>query len=102
MLDAICKNTLVPLILRLGLAAIFVFHGLGKVNADTNWGSNWNANLPVSQQIPVAWGELIGGVALGVGFLTRLAALGIIGIMAGAIATVHWDRGFGLQDGGFE
>ena len=43
---------------------------------------------PAVVQLAVAWGQLIGGIALGVGFLTRLAALGIIVIMLGAIATV--------------
>jgi putative oxidoreductase len=102
MLDTLCKNTLVPLILRLGLAVIFIFHGLGKVNADTDWGTNWNPSLPLYQQVLVAWGELVGGAALGLGFLTRLAALGIIAIMAGAIATIHGERGFSAQDQGYE
>ncbi len=50
-------------------------------------------------QLAVAWGELIGGIALAVGFLTRLAALGIIAIMAGAIALVHGPHGFSLPMG---
>jgi putative oxidoreductase len=102
MIDTVLKNTLVPLVLRAGLAVIFIYHGLGKVNADTNWGSAWNPALPTYQQILVAWGELLGGAALAIGFLTRLAALGIIAIMAGAIATVHWEHGFGLKDMGYE
>ena len=36
------------------------------------------------------------------GFLTRLAALGLIGIMAGAIARVHWEHGFNIVKGGYE
>jgi putative oxidoreductase len=50
----------------------------------------------------VAWGQLLGGVAMLLGFLTRLAALGLIVIMAGAIATVHWEHGFNLLEGGYE
>ena len=38
----------------------------------------------------VAWGQLLGGIALALGFLTRAAAVGIAIIMIGAIATVHW------------
>jgi putative oxidoreductase len=53
-------------------------------------------------QLAIAWGELVGGIAMLVGFLTRLAALGLIAIMAGAIATVHWPHGFSLQTGGYE
>lgn len=104
MFDTFAKNTLAPLILRCGLAVIFIFHGLGKVNADTDWGANWaqGADAPAGAvQMAVAWGELVGGIALALGLLTRLAALGIAAIMAGAIATVHWPK-FSLQDGGFE
>jgi putative oxidoreductase len=98
MFDRTIKNTLVPLLLRLGLATIFIYHGLGKINDQTKWGTAWNPELPGYQQILVAYGELIGGLALAFGFLTRLAALGLIVIMAGAIATVHWPNGFRLLD----
>jgi putative oxidoreductase len=101
-----CKSGLNPLLLRLALAAIFVFHGLAMVaGPDNELGSNWNktADAPhAAVQLAVAWGELIGGIALGVGLLTRLAALGIIAIMAGAIATVHWPKGFDIIKGGYE
>ena len=53
-------------------------------------------------QLAVSWGELVGGIALACGFLTRLAALGILVIMIGAIARVHWPHGFDIQHGGFE
>jgi putative oxidoreductase len=99
MFEVFTKNTLVPLLLRAGLAVIFLYHGLHKVNEHTDWGLGWNPNLPGWQQALVAWGELLGGVALAVGFLTRPAALGLVAIMAGAIATVHWQYGFGLITG---
>jgi uncharacterized membrane protein YphA (DoxX/SURF4 family) len=51
-------------------------------------------------QLAVAWGELLGGAALLLGFLTRLAALGLIVIQAGAIYTVTWARGFSFAAGG--
>jgi putative oxidoreductase len=57
-------------------------------------------------QLAVAWGELIGGLALLLGFLTRVAALGIIVIQLGAIWTVTWAKGFSLgtldNEGGFQ
>jgi putative oxidoreductase len=46
----------------------------------------------------VAWGELVGGIALAFGFLTRLAAFGIALIMAGAIWTVHGKNGFAMAN----
>jgi putative oxidoreductase len=106
MFTAFCKNTLIPLLLRVALAAIFIFHGLNMVGGpDNGWGANWDKRpeaQPAPVQLAVAWGELIGGVALALGFLTRLAAVGIILIMAGAIATVHWPHGFDIRNGGFE
>jgi putative oxidoreductase len=108
MISAFCRNVLVPLLLRLALAAIFIFHGLDLVGGpDKEWGANWykipdTEPPPAVVQLAVAWGQLIGGIALAFGFLTRLAALGIIAIMAGAIATVHWPNGFDITKGGFE
>jgi putative oxidoreductase len=100
MFDAVAKNTLAPLVLRLALAAIFTYHGALLVQKD--WGTKALPDRPVAVQIAVAWGELIGGIAMLLGFLTRLAALGLIGIMAGAIAHVHWEHGFNIVNHGYE
>jgi putative oxidoreductase len=112
MLTTFSKNTLAPLLLRFALAVIFLYHGLAQVGGtDNQMGANWMKDssgtpLPSAQpavvQLAVAWGQLLGGVAMALGFLTRLAALGLIAIMAGAIATVHWPHGFDIQHGGFE
>ena len=88
---------LVPLLLRLMLAAVFIFHSMGKLGSEKEWGTAWNPSLSPAIQALVAWGEFIGGVALAIGFLSRLAALGLIVIMAGAIATVQGQHGFGLH-----
>jgi putative oxidoreductase len=45
-------------------------------------------------QLLVAWGELVGGVVLLLGFLTRWAALALILIQVGAICMVTGARGF--------
>src|SRR5262249_38551440 len=100
MFDALAKHTLVPLILRLALAAVFIYHGIDLVSKDG--GTNWNPQQSVPVQVAVAWGQLIGGIALALGFLTRLAALGIAVSMVGAIAPVHWEHGFALRQGGYE
>jgi putative oxidoreductase len=103
MFDTVAQRLVVPLLLRLGLAIIFIYHGLDLVGGEGhNWGTTWNEHLPAAGQAVVAWGELIGGLALAVGFLTRLAAAGIAIIMIGAIATVHWPHGFDVRHGGFE
>ncbi len=94
------RQVFVPLILRLALALIFILHGLDKIRDENSWGANWHKTgqpLPTALQIAVAYGELFGGLALGLGFLTPLAALGIIALMVGAIVEIHWPnfiRGF--------
>ncbi len=96
------KTALVPLVLRLGLACIFVASGLQKITGTGNgWGSSWIPNppyfvkpLPAPVQLAVAWCELAGGIALGIGLMTRLAALGIAGIMVGTIYWLTGEQGF--------
>ena len=92
------------LLLRLGLGVIFTYHGYSKVfGAETAWGTAWNAHgMATWMQVIVAWGEFLGGIAFLVGFLTCWAALGIIIIMSGAIAMVHFKNGFNMMNGGFE
>jgi putative oxidoreductase len=100
MLTNLAKNHLAPLLLRLGLAVIFLYHGSHKIVEGV--GAEWSNDLPIYVQIPVAWGELLAGVALLLGVLTRLAAAGIIVIMAGAIATTTWENGFSILNRGYE
>src|SRR5262249_18716298 len=50
-------------------------------------------------QLAVAWGELIGGVALLLGFLTRLAALGLVVIQAVAVYLITYELGFSADAG---
>jgi uncharacterized membrane protein YphA (DoxX/SURF4 family) len=78
-------------LLRLGLAAIFIFHGFLKLAQ--GGGSNWHAQLDELTQIAVTWGELICGFLLLIGFVSRMAALGGTVIQVGAIVlqTGHWD-----------
>src|ERR1700737_2291160 len=85
------KHDVASLVLRLGLGILFLVHGSLKVMA--SGGTAWFPNeefLPKAVQAVVAWGELVGGVAILLGILTRLASLGIIVIMCGAIYTVQW------------
>jgi putative oxidoreductase len=108
MLDTFSRYALVPLLLRLGLAAVFIYHGLEKVSPDKHFGANWYPGIAVPEpakvpaQLATAWGELLGGVALAVGFLPRVAAAGLILIMAGAIATETGQNGFSILKHGWE
>jgi putative oxidoreductase len=70
-------------LLRVGLSIIFLFHGYLKL-AQNN-GAGWSDDLPEATQLAVAWGETGCGVAMLFGLFSRLAAVGIITIMVGAI-----------------
>jgi putative oxidoreductase len=41
--------------------------------------------------------ELLGGIGLLLGLMTRLAALAIVAVMTGAMVKVHWRHGFFLN-----
>jgi len=152
----VSKNALAPLLLRLALAVVFIYHGVDKIFGPINkwgqndWGTTWATHLwermgqPPEDlkskarhvykdddskriradhmlgdlyreegkkelpsaiaftggQFAVAWGELLGGIAMLFGFLTRLAALGLVIIQIGAIATVTAFKGFYQEAGG--
>ena len=70
-------------LLRLGLSAIFLYHGILKLNQ--KGGTDWHNELTEATQLAVAWGETVCGVAMLFGLLSRLAALGLIAVMVGAI-----------------
>src|SRR5947209_6294919 len=65
---------LASFLLRLGLGAIFFFHGYLKVYVKE--GAGWSNNLPAATERGVAWGETVGGACMLVGLLSRLAAGG--------------------------
>jgi putative oxidoreductase len=110
------KNQVALLLLRLTLAAVFFPHGAQKV---LGWfgGHGFSGTMKHFTEgmgIPALFAflailaEFGGSIALALGFLTRLAALGIAVNMAVAVAKVHSQFGFfmnwsGQQKGeGFE
>lgn len=120
------RLNVVALLLRLSLGVIFIYHGLDKITGPGG-GADWVTQLYGRQpevkeprpdelrhsttqvpttltftgtQLAVAWGEFIGGMALLIGLLTRLAAVGMIVIQIGAIILVTAPRGFSLEKGG--
>ncbi len=92
-----------PFILRMLLAAVFLVHGGQKMfgwfggpgwNATlTQWSSIDGLNLPVGLAVLAIAGEMLVALAMFFGFLTRLAALGVMAIMTGAIVLVHAEQG---------
>lgn len=121
MFSAFSTNTLGPLVLRLGLAAIFLYHGLEKITrAGTAWGSEWHytgpppppplfrgpnsppapKHLPAWVQLVVSWGEVVGALAVAVGIVTRWAAAGLILLRLGAIGIFTLQDRFSFPEGG--
>src|SRR5947209_14519970 len=101
------KTSLASLVLRLGLAAIFIYHGQDKIfGLGNEWGAAWAGKMVLKAheieapslqshavQLLVAWGEFLGGIALALGLLTRLAALGEMIIQVGAVYRYPSHRG---------
>lgn len=82
-------------LLRIGFAAVFIFHGAGKAASISGFAEMMNLSVPIAGLVTFA--ELAAGIGLIVGgfgreLITRLAALAGIPVLLGAIAMVHWPR----------
>ncbi|KYF75272.1 hypothetical protein BE17_33925 [Sorangium cellulosum] len=97
---------LAALLLRLGLGAVFLAHALAKLLVFTLPGTAAffaASGFPGWTAYPVFLAELLGGAALLAGLRTRLVALALLPVMAGALI-VHLPNGwmFSGQGGGWE
>ncbi len=70
--------------IRAAIAVIFIVNGSGKLNPGFI-GFLTNIGLPVEMQIPIALAEIISGILLLVGVLTRISASLLSIIALGAI-----------------
>ena len=93
-----------PLPIRLALGAIFVGHGAQKVLGSFN-GPGLNKWLSFPVPFPfmrpawlwmgaAAFSELIGGILIFLGFLTRLGAFLLFCVMLTAVVAEHWPKFF--------
>jgi putative oxidoreductase len=98
--------------IRLVLAAVMMAHGAQKVLGSFN-GPGFNAftagNTPFSFMRPTwlwlgaaALSELVGGLFVGLGLLTRVGAFLIACVMLTAVIGVHWTSGFFAANRGYE
>ena len=97
---------------RLALAAVFIAHGSQKVLGTFNgpgFKTYISGNTPFTFMRPAwlwlaaaAFSEFVGGILVGLGFLTRIAAFFIACVMVTAIAGVHWPGGFFAANRGYE
>lgn len=95
------------LLLRLAIGALFVAHGLQKFNEYTlagTAGAFAQMGIPAAEVAApiVASVELVGGILLIIGLLTRPAAFALAANMAGALFMVHLGSGVFVENGGFE
>jgi len=85
-------------LLRIALASVFIFHGLGKFTSPGGIGGFAEMmQLPVAVAFLVGFAEVAGGFGIIVGgfwrdWVTRLSGLAIMPVMLGAIFMVHWPR----------
>ncbi len=98
--------------IRLALAAVMIGHGAQKVLGSFS-GPGFNAYIsgttPFSFMRPTwlwlsaaAISEFVGGILIGLGFLTRVGAFFIACTMLTAIVGVHWTGGFFAANRGYE
>lgn len=81
------------LILRVVTGAAFIFHGWPKIQNPLHWLDRMPNPPPAALQALAAVAEFGGGIALVLGFLTPLAALGIAANMVVALGMVHIPHG---------
>lgn len=83
------KNEIGALILRITLGILFFIHGLVKFQGGIENTVGWfeSINIPGFMAYGVALFEIIGGVALIIGFATRLVSILSALLMVGAIIT---------------
>jgi putative oxidoreductase len=99
------------LVLRLVLGGVFVAHGAQKLfgsfggpGIEGTTGFHEQLGIKPARPMAVLAGltEFLGGILVVAGFLTPLAALALIGVMAVAVLTVNLKNGFFAANGGYE
>ena len=98
---------LAALILRVTNGVLFLLHAGLKLFVFTPAGTTGffeSIGLPGFLAYLVIAAELLGGIALIVGYKTRIVSLGLILVLLGAIFTVHLSAGFFFSNanGGWE
>src|SRR5712672_2737861 len=117
MIRTICTadDSIATTILRVVLGVVFFAHGAQKMlgwfggfGFHGTMGAFTHMGMPAPMAFLIICTEFFGGLGLIVGLLTRIASLGVAGLMVGAIFMVHLANGFfmnwmGTQKGeGFE
>ncbi len=90
-----------PALLRITLGVVLFPHGAQKVlgwfggyGLEGTMGFMTSLGIPTALAVVAIATEFLASIALILGIGTRFAALGVIGVMVGAVATVHLPNGF--------
>jgi putative oxidoreductase len=96
-------KSLGPFVLRMLLAAVFVYHGgqkaFGWFGGDgwsetlLKWSGENGMGFSVGITVAVMLLEVLVAISMFFGFLTRLAAVGVMAVMIGALHYVHAAQG---------
>ncbi|MBD8500003.1 DoxX family protein [Paenibacillus arenosi] len=84
------RMNVIATVMRVILGIIFTMHGLDKLQMGLGNTAGWfeSIGLPATLAYVVALIELLGGIAMIVGLLTRYVSIGYAAIMIGAIVMV--------------
>jgi putative oxidoreductase len=96
------------LVLRLVVGPVFAFHGFakifrgGRLVGTAGWFDSMGMRPGHVHARLAAGSELLTGTCLTLGFLTSFAGMGIVGLMAVAVWTVHRGHGLLITQEGWE
>jgi putative oxidoreductase len=88
------NRSLVILAARVLLSILFILAGFGKltaISATAGWFGSIGLPMPTVTTVIVGLVELLGGLAILVGFQTRIAAIVLAVFVLGATAVAHLD-----------
>lgn len=96
------------LLLRLVVGPVFAFHGYakifrgGRLDGTAGWFDGMGMRPGRVHARAAAFGEIATGVCITLGFLTPFAGMGLVGLMAVAVWTVHKGSGLLVTKNGWE
>ena len=99
-------HDIAPLVLRLALGAVFAYHGYDKYLKGVDGVGGFLSTLGFPMATTFAFAlivvELIGGIFIILGLFTHWVAKSFVIVSVVAFLTVHADKGFSIQNGGYE
>lgn len=99
------------LILRLALGLLIAAHGTQKLfgwfgghglRGTAKFFETSGFRPGLANAVLAGGSETVGGLLIAAGLLTPLGVAAVVGVMAAAVAFVHWKSGLFAQNGGFE